>query len=138
MNKFPKIIAALILGVSLIGSAQAASNATYGASKAIAKIKANANDSQVTLYNDTDNNYTSHAVFEPSGSSLDMALGPLGSGTDIITYTIVDPDDEVCLRVTRDYDGYVAFNDCVSSGSVSLEPSKTAGDKKPLIKVTKI
>lgn len=136
MKKFSKIAAALILGGALVGNAFATSNVTYGVEKALAKTKANANTSVVHLYNHTDDTYTAYATFEPSGDHWTNDLGYYGSKNDSITYTIRYPDDEVCLKVVRDADGWVPYNDCYYNSDLYIEPSAVAGGK-PVVKVVK-
>lgn len=111
---------ALLIGLSLLAGTAYASDAHYGLpAKATAQAaKAGSQASgYVVLYNYTYGSYTVYATFENSGKQLPpMTLGLPGSGTDVISYNVISPQDyEVCLNIVG-YQGSI-FNNCVQPGN---------------------
>jgi hypothetical protein len=90
---------------------------------------------RVMLYNYTYDQYSVRSIYQPTGSTYDMYLGPVDSATGSIVYDITFPDYAVCLSVMRNYDGLIVYQGCSSSDNIYI--TNMFKSNKPIVKLAK-
>ncbi len=124
MKHMSKLLAVLLVGVSLMGSAFAASGVHFGNSK----NPSSPLDSAMAVYNFTLDSYTINYHFNFQNTPLSIYLGPQGSSTSSVTFNIIAPDTYVTLdSIVDNQTGFtIESGGSFMSGSYGIYPSGTS------------
>ena len=143
MNSLKKMLAGVILGVTVWGSAMAASQMSmppaYGTRQDLT-AGLQRHGFTPAVINNTDYDYWVYSTYYPSGWSYKTYLGPYGAATDIIYYPINFPDIKVCFHIDNTYYPYeTIYEGCSYISNVYIDYNylglKQDKSSKPVVKL---